>query len=136
MDENNLLEQILIENKKRTLFAKIAAFAATGIFVLIIVVTFMIVPKVFRLFNEADALVDSTQKLVTTAETSLEEISVMTSSLTETSLGLDTFITDNAQTIEDAITDLEAIDVETLNQAITDLHDAVAPFANLMNRFK
>jgi len=136
MEDKNLLEQILAENKKRTTYTKIAAFSMVGILVAVVFVLVMAVPEVFRLMNEVDALVNSAETLVTTAETTLEEISVMTESLTETSTGLNAFITDNSQTMADAISDLETIDVDTLNQAINDLHDAVAPFANLMNRFK
>lgn len=136
MEEKNVLDQILAENKKRTMYSKVMAFAMVGILAVVIVVTVMIVPEVFRLINEVDTLVSSAETLITSAELSLEEISAMTGSLTDTSTSLNTFINDNSQTIADAITDLEAIDVDTLNEAISDLHDAVAPFANLMNRFK
>lgn len=136
MEEKNLLEQILAENKKRTTYTKVAAFSMVGVLVAVVLVLVMAVPEIFRLMNEIDTLVNSAETLVTTAETSLEEISVMTSSLTETSTGLNEFIAGNSQTIADAIAGIEAIDVETLNEAISDLHDAVSPFANLMNRFK
>lgn len=136
MEDKNLLEQILAENKKRTAYTKIAAFSMVGILVAVVIVLVMAVPKVFEIMNEVDTLVNSAETLVTTAETTLEEISVMTESLTEASTGLNDFIGENSQTIADAITDLESIDVDTLNAAINDLHDAVAPFANLMNRFK
>lgn len=136
MEEKNLLEQILAENKKRTTYTKVAAFSMVGILVAVVLVLVMAVPEVFRLMNEVNRLVNSAETLVTTAETSLEEISVMTESLTETSIGLNDFIADNSQTIADAISGIDAIDVETLNEAISDLHDTVSPFANFMNRFK
>lgn len=136
MEEKNLLEQILAENKKRTTYTKVAAFSMVGILVAVVLVLVMAIPEVFRLMNEIDTLVDSAETLVITAEASLEEISVMTESLTETSTSLNEFIVDNSQTIANAISGIDAIDVDTLNEAISDLHDTVAPFANFMNRFK
>ncbi len=136
MEEKATLEQLLAESKKRTTYAKIAAFTMVCIFAVLIVVTVMVVPEVFRLMNEADMLVDSAEALVETAKVSLGEISRMTDSLTETSSELGAFISGNSQTVSDAISGIQNIDVETLNEAIKDLHDAVAPFANLMNRFR
>lgn len=136
MEEKTMLEQLLAESKKRTLYSKIAAFTMACIFVVLIVVTVMVVPEVFRLMNEVDMLVDSAEALVETAEISLGEISRMTVSLTETSSELNAFISGNSQTISEAISGIQNIDVDTLNEAIKDLHDAVAPFASLMNRFK
>ena len=136
MEEKTMLEQLLAESKKRTLYSKIAAFTMACIFVVLIVVTVMVVPGVFRLMNEVDMLVDSAEALVETAEISLGEISRMTVSLTETSTELGEFISGNSQTVSEAISGIQNIDVDTLNEAIKDLHDAVAPFASLMNRFK
>ena len=52
------------------------------------------------------------------------------------SKSLNGFVTDNAQTLTDAATDISNIDFEGLNGAIRDLQDAVGPFAKMMNRFK
>jgi len=136
MEEKTMLEQLLAESKKRTLYTKIAAFSMACIFAILIVVTVMVVPEVFRLMNEVDMLVDSAEALVETAEISLVEISRMTASMTETSSELGAFISGNSQTVSEAISGIQNIDVATLNEAIKDLHDAVAPFANLMNRFR
>ena len=129
MEEKNVMEELLADSKKRTTYAWIAAFAATGIFIAVVAVCLLVVPKMFQLMNEAD-------ELVTSAETALTEISAMTTNITETSTGMNTFITENSQTISDAISGINEIDIETLNEAIQDLKDAVEPFANLMNRFK
>lgn len=129
MEEKNVMEELLADSKKRTTYARIAAFVATGIFIAVVAVCLLVVPKMFQLMNEAD-------ELVTSAETALTEISAMTTNITETSTGMNTFITENSQTISDAISGINEIDIETLNEAIQDLKDAVEPFANLMNRFK
>ena len=136
MEEKIMLEQLLAESKKRTRYTKLAAFTMVIILAVLIVTGVMVVPKAISVLGEIEALALSTEALVENAEVSLSEISEMTVSLTDTSAGLNTFITDNAQTLSEAISEMKDIDVDTLNEAINDLHDAVAPFANLMNRFK
>ena len=136
MDEKNLMEQLLAESKKRTMWSRITAFATTGILIIVFVAAVSVVPNVFKLLGEIDTLADSAKVLVESAEESLEEISGMTQSLTDTSTNLNTFITDNSQTVSEAISGIDDIDVDTLNEAIKNLHDAVEPFANLMNRFR
>lgn len=123
------MEQLLAESKKRTAYAKITAFAAIGVFIAVIAVCVLVVPRIFRLIEETDAM-------VTSAETALMEISEMTANITETSTSLNAFLTDNSQTLSDAISGINEVDFSTLNEAIQDLKDAVEPFANLMNRFK
>lgn len=123
------MEQLLADSKKRTAYARITAFAAIGVFVAVIAVCVLVVPRIFR-------LIDGTDAMLTSAETAITEISEMTANITETSTGLNDFLTDNSQTISDAISGINQVDITTLNEAIQDLKDAVEPFANLMNRFK
>lgn len=136
MEEKVILEQLLAESKKRTRLTRMAAFAMVIMLAVLLVTGIMVVPKAISALGEIEALALSTEALVENAEGSLSEISEMTASLTDTSAGLNTFITDNAQTLSEAISEMKDIDVNTLNEAISDLHDAVAPFASLMNRFK
>lgn len=136
MEEKVILEQLLAESKKRTRLTRMAAFAMVIMLAVLLVTGIMVVPKAISVLGEIEALALSTEALVENAEGSLSEISEMTASLTDTSAGLNTFITDNAQTLSEAISEMKDIDVNTLNEAISDLHDAVAPFASLMNRFK
>lgn len=76
------------------------------------------------------------QGLLETADTAISNISAMSDEVTQVSKSLNGFVTDNAQTLTDAATDISNIDFEGLNGAIRDLQDAVGPFAKMMNRFK
>ncbi len=129
MENTNAMEQLLTDSKRRTAYARITAFAAVGVFVVVVAVCILTVPRMFRLMNQTDAM-------VTSAETAIKEISEMTANITETSTSLNDFLTDNSQTISDAISGINGVDIATLNEAIRNLKDAVEPFANLMNRFK
>ena len=48
---------------------------------------------------------------------------------------MNTKLTENAQSLTDAVEKMNSIDFEGLNKAIQDLQDAVGPFASFMNRF-
>ncbi len=129
MENTNAMEQLLADSKRRTAYARITAFAAVGVFVVVVAVCILTVPRMFWLMDQTDAM-------VTSAETAIKEISEMTANITETSTSLNDFLTDNSQTISDAISGINGVDIATLNEAIRNLKDAVEPFANLMNRFK
>lgn len=129
MENEKMIEQLLADNKKKTLAARITAFAAVGIFLLVAAAFLMIVPQAVHTLENMDEILVSAKETVT-------QISEMSSNITTTSTNLNTFISDNAQTLTDAVANLNSIDYDTLNQAITDLQTAVEPFANLMGRFK
>ena len=88
-----------------------------------------VVPKALHILEDAE-------QMLTSAETAVTQISAMSESITATSTNLNTFITDNSQMLTDAVTNMNSIDYDKLNQAITDLQTAVEPFANFMSRFK
>ena len=60
----------------------------------------------------------------------------MTSSITGTSENMNSMLTDNSQSLTDAVDKMNNIDFDGLNKAIKDLQDAVGPFASFMNRFR
>lgn len=123
------MEQLLAESKKRTFYARITACMAAGIFLAAAAAFLAVVPRTLHILEDAE-------HMVTTAETAVTQISEMSASITATSANLNTFITDNSQILTDAVTNMNSIDYDTLNQAISDLRTAVEPFANFMNRFK
>ena len=48
---------------------------------------------------------------------------------------VDSLVSSSQSGVEQALEKINAIDIETLNQAIEDLSDVVAPLAKLINRF-
>lgn len=129
MENEKIMEQLLADSKKRTLFARITALATVGIFLLVAAAFLVVVPQALHTLENVDEVLASAKEAVT-------QISDMSANITTTSTNLNTFISDNAQTLTDAVSNLNSIDYDTLNQAITDLQTAVEPFANLMSRFK
>ena len=125
--EHNV-EQLLADSKKRTIYARITACMAVGIFLAAAAAFLAVVPKALHILEDAE-------QMLTSAETAVTQISAMSESITATSTNLNTFITDNSQMLTDAVTNMNSIDYDKLNQAITDLQTAVEPFANFMSRF-
>lgn len=141
--EKELLQQILEENKKRTLYARISVLISMIGMIIIILCLVIELPKLNVLITKAEATLEDIQETLGDAQTALEQVETvaaklvdMSGSITETSTGLNSFVTENAETIAQAMEKIDSIDYDGLNKAIGDLQDAVEPFANLVNRFK
>ena len=129
--------QLLLEKTRKQLFyTRILALASGGIFLVVFVAAFVVIPKVNSVLRQADEVMTDAQGILQNADEAISNISAMSSEVTEVSHGLNVFITQNAETLTDAAKDISEIDFEGLNTAIRDLQDAVGPFAKMMNRFK
>ena len=138
----DLLRQILEADKNEVKYAKRAAFFMTGLFVIFLVAAVIIVPKVVETLSHVNTAVIAAGETLKGADDTLqsvneaiENINTMSASITDTSENMNAMLTDNAQALTDAVDKMNAIDFDTLNKAIKDLHDAVGPFANFMNKF-
>lgn len=143
LDQMELLEQILEENKKRTLYARISMFVSMTALAILILCLVIELPKINVLVTKAETALADVQTTLENAQTALTQVESaatglvgMSDSITATSTSLNTFVSDNAETIAAAMEKIDSIDYEGLNNAIQDLQDAVEPFANLVNRFK
>ena len=65
----------------------------------------------------------------------IKGVNTMTGSITDTSDNMNSMLTDNSQSLTDAVEKMNNIDFDGLNKAIQDLQDAVGPFASLMKKF-
>ncbi|MBQ9361375.1 MAG: hypothetical protein IJT96_10120 [Lachnospiraceae bacterium] len=131
-----LLKQILEADKKEVKYAKRAAFFMMGLFLVFLVAAIIIVPKVVETLSHVNTAVISAGETMKGADEALENINKMSESITGTSEQMNTMLTDNAQSLTDAVEKMNSIDFEGLNGAIQDLQDAVGPFADFMNKFK
>ncbi len=134
--ENDVMKTLLEKTQKQLFYTKILAGAAGGMFLILLIAALLVVPKAVSALTQAEAVMADAQGLLETADTAISNISAMSDEVTQVSKSLNGFVTDNAQTLTDAATDISNIDFEGLNGAIRDLQDAVGPFAKMMNRFK
>jgi type II secretory pathway component PulM len=134
--ENDVMKTLLEKTQKQLFYTRILAGAAGGMFLILLIAALLVVPKAVSALTQAEAVMADAQGLLETADTAISNISAMSDEVTQVSKSLNGFVTDNAQTLTDAATDISNIDFEGLNGAIRDLQDAVGPFAKMMNRFK
>lgn len=134
--ENDVMKTLLEKTQKQLFYTKILTGAAGGMFLILLIAALLVVPKAVSALTQAEAVMADAQGLLETADTAISNISAMSDEVTQVSKSLNGFVTDNAQTLTDAATDISNIDFEGLNGAIRDLQDAVGPFAKMMNRFK
>lgn len=142
-NEKEILEQILEENRKRTLYSKITAVSSSGIFAAIVLLLLLLVPRLSETADNVNAVAAQAQGILGEAETTLAAIenaasglAGMSESLSLTGESVNRLVTDNAAALADTVKQLGGIDYEGLNEAIRDLQDAVEPFAKFVNRFK
>ena len=131
-----LLRQILEADRKEVKYAKRASIFAFGLFVILLVAAVVIVPKVIETLTNIDTIVIQAGSTIEEAGTALDNINEMSGSITQTSENMNPMLTDNSESLTDAVEKMNNIDFEGLNQAISDLQDAVGPFASFMNKFK
>ena len=137
------MKQILEADRKEVKYAKRAAVFTCGLFVIMLVAAIIIVPRVVNTLKTVDdALltavdtIQSAQGTIDNVNEAIEGVNQMTSSITGTSENMNTMLTDNSQSLTDAVDKMNNIDFDGLNKAIKDLQDAVGPFASFMNRFR
>ncbi len=115
--------------KKQLFWQKVASLGVLGIFVVVLISALVMVPKVTMTLSNIDRVSYQVME-------SIEDIDAMVAEMTEASTGLNKLVSDNADTVTGAVSDLAGIDFEGLNTAIKDLQDTVAPFAAFFRQFR
>ncbi len=141
MEENREMEMITEENKsevdllkelillqKKTANRQLVASIACVVLPVIFTVAFLIVvPRVITMSAEVNSMVADTQKLIANAQSSLEGIDGMIENVNKV-------VVDNTQSLTDAVSNIQNIDTDGLNEAIKNLSDAAEPLAKLNNQ--
>lgn len=108
-------EQILDNTKKQKRYMQVTMFCMIGILAIVLLAFILLVPQLLGI---------------------MDEVSQMSSSITQTSDSVNLFLKEHSQMLSETVEKVNQIDYESLNEAITDLHDAVEPFAKFINSFK
>ena len=121
--------------KKMLFYARIRTAVALVVAVLLVLCGILIVPKAIGTINQANQIMEQATETISLANTAIESVTTMSQSITDMGTNMDTFITDNGESVEAVMTKLEEIDFEGLNTAIKDLGDVVEPLANFFGKF-
>lgn len=134
-NEREQMEELIKNSKKQLFYARIrtlASLVAAGALVVCMVV---VVPAVLKTVAQANEIMAQASETIMLADTAIKSITEMSDSITEMGNNMDTFITDNAQSVAAVMEKIEAVDFEGLNGAIKDLGTVIEPLANFFKKF-
>ncbi len=121
--------------KKMLFYARIRTAVVLVVAILLVLCGILIVPKAIGTINQANQIMEQATETISLANTAIESVTTMSQSITDMGTNMDTFITDNGESVEAVMTKLEEIDFEGLNTAIKDLGDVVEPLAKFFGKF-
>ena len=129
MENKILLEKIEKQTRQQALFTKILCCICAAILICMLVLTLFIVnaaEQITELAEQAKFVMDNLDAV--TWELANADISGMMENI-------GTLATDSQAIVEEAMSKLDAINLDVLNQAIEDLANIVEPLANLTKFF-
>lgn len=111
--------------RKQYRMSQITALASLVMMVVVISACFTVIPRLNTLF--------------TNMETVMTDVETVTSSLANSNIdqmidGIDQLVSTSEYSIRQAVDKLNAVDIDTLNQAIKSLNDVVEPMAKFFGR--
>ena len=132
MDNNQeVLQKLERISSQQLLFTKILCVLCALVLICSLVMMFSVTGAVKELMTLAQPL----QELAEEADTIMADLGVVAESLAEADLGsivenVNALASESQNAVAGAMKKLDAIDIDTLNQAIRDMADIVGPLAN------
>lgn len=133
--DRDVLLELLAAQKKEVRHARITSIASLVLAVVLLVGAVVAVPRVLSTVEEARQTMDQARDAMTQVETFLEQTDSLTGDIETLVRSANRVIVDNTDAVTEAVSKLNGVDFETLNKAIQDLADAVAPLAQLGRMF-
>lgn len=131
-----LLKELVCNSKKQLFYTRITALVAFAAAAALVICLFILVPYVVRTVNQANEVMAKASDTIELADTAIASVTEMSDSITTMGNNMDSFINDNAKSVQQVMKKLDEIDFEGLNSAIKDLGDVVEPLANFFGKFK
>lgn len=92
---------------------------------------FTLLPKLTATIRELDIVVENTQEI--TEELKSADIEGTIRSLSDALNSIDGLVNDSSESLQATLKKMEAMDIDTLNKAIQDLHQVIKPLASLFS---
>lgn len=135
MDENEMMTELVKNSRKQLFHARLRTLASIVIAGGIVVFLIIVVPVVLKTAAQANDIMVKASETITLADDAIESITEMSGSITSMGENMDTFITENAESVAAVMEKIEAVDFEGLNSAIEDLGTVIEPLAKFFNKF-
>lgn len=134
-EEKELLTELVKNSQKQLFHQRVRTMIAVVLAGVIVICMIAVVPVVLRTVTQANEIMTQASETITLANTAIESITEMSESITEMGDNMDTFITENAESVATVMEKIEAVDFEGLNSAIEDLGAVIEPLANFFKKF-
>lgn len=122
-------EKMLKAIKKQTMWMRIMGLCSAGLFLIFLVAALILVPQVTSVLNHMADTLESADAAVSELDKTAKQLAeVDFEGLVNDTQGL---INQSSAGIDSAMGKLDQIDIEGLNQAISDLSSVVSPLARL-----
>lgn len=131
------LEKLEKCNRQQVRYARaqcLFSIAAAACCLLLLLTVAKIVPDIKALSNEISGIAAQAETVLSNLETVTEELAA--ADLEGLVSDVDSLVSTSQEGVENALEKLNAIDIQTLNQAIADLSEVVEPLANFAKLFK
>lgn len=140
METNPEMQQLMIKlekaSRQQVRYARLQCFFA----VLATVCCCAMLLAVLSVVPQVEQIAVQIRDLGTQAETVLGNLEAVTSELAQVDLGsmvsnVDSLVSDSQEGVKQALDKLNALDIQSLNQAIADLSAVVKPLAEFFSKF-
>ena len=134
MEDNQTVQELLTRTEKNSRKQLLHSRIQTLVCILGAVCCVVLVCNILPLLPQIAALADHAGQVLSNLETVSAELTKL--DLENTLNNINSLVTTSQTGLEEAMSQISQIDVDTLNQAIQDLSDIVKPLANLVSRFR
>ena len=117
-----------MENEKLLRCARTVVWLLGALLAVICVVSVILVPRALRALERVDDTLSGVDSLTRTAEAALTTANAAAERANK-------LVADNADAVAEAMEKFNSVDFDSLNRAIKDLADIVAPLARVSNLF-
>lgn len=117
--EHDLLVELITYQKKEAKRSGVIAFAMVAIALVFAACAAIVVPEIVDTLNVAQTTMEEANSLIGQIDTSLDNVNNVISDV-------DTMIEDNTEALEEAISKIGDIDIDGLNESISDLNKVVS----------
>ncbi len=133
--QEDQLTQLVKNSEKQLFYARIRTLATLIIAGGLVICMIVLAPEVLKTVSQANAIMVQASETITLVDAAIESITEMSASITEMGDNMDTFITENAESVSQVMKQMEEVDFESLNKAIKDLGDVIEPLAKFFKLF-
>lgn len=125
MDNRELLIELVRTQRRDTFLEHVTAIINLAFLAVMILVLVILVPKAVTTLREVDRTVNEVNTLALEAQESLDGIDVMVGNV-------DKMVVENTDAVTTALNQINQVDYQKLNEAISSLNATVTPLAEMM----